>query len=313
MTELRAQPKEQGELFSILLRLQPAEAGRVSPGSGSQVHAAFLDIVRQSDPVLAERLHQPDQRRPFTVGLLQGFNHLPYAQLADAISQGRQVPVLPSQVYWLRFTMLDAAIFGPFVQHFLLRSQEAQLRIGDAQFLISRIVGAPEPHNIAQSWASHTTFAELSEHIQPLLAYHFEFATPTAFSLGQKSWGKQMNLFPEPALVFGSLAKQWENFAPPHLRMSINDLLPRDFATWCEDALVVTRYQLETRTLHSKKFGNIGFLGKISYDMKGDPNASEARWLTPLARFALFSGAGYKTTMGMGQLRCTNFTHDLNN
>lgn len=32
----------------------------------------------------------------------------------------------------------------------------------------------------------------------------------------------------------------------------------------------------------------------------------EARWLTPLARFALFGGIGYKTAMGMGQARCTN-------
>lgn len=308
MTEANTSLHEQGELFSILLRLHPSEPGRVSPGSGSQVHAAFLDIVRQNDPALAEQLHEPDQRRPFTVSLLQGFNHLSQAQLAEAISQGRQVPVLPGQVYWLRFTMLDAAIFGPFVRHFLMRSQEAQIRIGDAQFQISRIIGAPEPHNIAQSWAAYSTFGELRAHSTLLPGYQFEFATPTAFSLGQKSWGKQMNLFPEPALVFGSLARQWDNFAPPPLKMSASALSPRDFATWCEDALIVNRYQLETRTLHSKKFGNIGFQGKIGYDMKGNQQSPEAHWLTPLARFAIFSGVGYKTTMGMGQLRCTNFT-----
>ena len=72
---------ERGELFSVLLRLHPVEAGWVSPSSGSQAHAAFLDIVNQNDPALAEQLHQPNQRRPFTVGLLQGFNHLPAAQL----------------------------------------------------------------------------------------------------------------------------------------------------------------------------------------------------------------------------------------
>ena len=35
---------ERGELFSVLLRLHPVEAGWVSPSSGSQAHAAFLDI-----------------------------------------------------------------------------------------------------------------------------------------------------------------------------------------------------------------------------------------------------------------------------
>ncbi len=34
------------------------------------------------------------------------------------------------------------------------------------------------------------------------------------------------------------------------------------------------------------------------YEMKGMQQSPEAAWLTPLAHFALFSGVGYKTSIG---------------
>src|SRR5438132_12632570 len=97
--------QSRGELFSMLLRLHPIEPGLVSPSSGNQVQAAFLDMVRQGDPALADWLYVPNQRRPYTLGLLQGFNHLPAAQLEEAMTKNQMVPITPGQVYWLRITM----------------------------------------------------------------------------------------------------------------------------------------------------------------------------------------------------------------
>jgi CRISPR-associated endoribonuclease Cas6 len=297
---------ERGELFSILLRLHPIEAGWVSPSSGSQAHAAFLDIVHQNDAALAEQLHQPNQRRPFTVGLLQGFNHLSAAQLEEAITKNQKVQVLPGQVYWLRITMLDSRLFGTFIQHLITKPRTFIMRLGEARFEVSRLIGSPDPNNAGNPWAAYSSFAELSAFTPAQRYYEFEFATPTAFSMGQQRWGKLMKLLPEPAYVFESLAKQWEAFAPEHLRMAANDLTARRLAAWCEESLIVTRYALETHYLPSGKFAQAGFQGKIMYEMKGIQSSPEAAWLTPLAHFALFSGVGYKTSMGMGQTRCTN-------
>ena len=301
---------ERGELFAILLRLHPVESGWVSPTSGNQAHAVFLDIVRQSDPELAERLHQADKRRPFTVSLLQGFNQLTKEQYDDAMAYGKKVLVSPGQIYWLRFTMLDTGVFGSLVQHFLARPNFSAIRIGDTYFEIGRLIGPPHPNGSSTNpWVAYSSFADLSKSrfTEPLSRYQFEFATPTAFSLGQQKWGKQMYLFPDPARVFEGLARQWEAFAPEHLRLSAAGLPYPDLVAWCAENLIVNRYSLETHTLHFKKFNQIGFQGKITYDLKGDARAPEARWLTPLARLALFSGVGYKTTMGMGQTRCLNF------
>src|SRR6266704_5285343 len=163
-THLQPPPSitERGELFSILLRLHPIEEGWVSPSSGSQAHAAFLEIVHQNDPTLAEQLHQPNQRRPFTVGLLQGFNHLSAAQLDEAIAKNQKVQVLPGQVYWLRVTMLDSRIFGTFIQHLITKPRTLIIRLGEARFEVSRLIGSPEPGSAANPWTAYSSFAELN-------------------------------------------------------------------------------------------------------------------------------------------------------
>lgn len=295
-----------GELFSLLLRLHPIEPGQVAPGAGNQVQAAFLDMVRQGDPALSEWLHRPNQRRPYTVGLLQGFNHLTPGQLEEARTKQQMVSVLPGQTYWLRITMLDGTLFSSFAQFLIAKSRALVVRIGDARFEMSRLVSTPEPDASARSWVAYSSFEELHALRAVQKLYAFEFGTPTAFSMGQKPWGKLLKLFPEPVYVFESLARQWEMFAPAHLRMEASGMSPRTLAAWCEEQIIVARYTLETSYMPSSKFGQAGFQGKIVYEVKGIPAAQEAQWLTPLARFALFSGIGSKTTMGMGQARCLN-------
>ncbi len=297
---------ERGELFSMLLRLHPSEEGLVSLSAGNQVQAAFLDMVRQGDPTLADWLHAPNQRRPYTLGLLQGFNHLSAKQLEEAMARNQMVQVTPGQVYWLRITMLDASVFGSFAHYLIANPRALTLRIGNARFEISRLLSTPDPDNTAQPWVSYSSFTELRNSSVPQKQYHFDFATPTAFSMGQKPWGKLLKMFPEPAYVFESLARQWDLFAPASLRIATGGLTPRAIASWCEEHVIVLRYSLETRYLPSSKFGQSGFQGNVAYEVKGVPTAPEAQWLAPLARFALFSGVGYKTTMGMGQTRCTN-------
>ena len=267
----------QGELFSLLLRLHPASLGHVSPSSGTQVQAAFLDLIRQSDPALAEWLHAPNQRRPYTLSLLQGFNHLPQAQLAEAMANNQPFPVLPGQVYWLRITMLDAEIFGSFVRHLFLKAHALALRIGDTQFEVSRVINVPDPQHNTSSWAAYSSFTEIHAMQSVQKLYEFEFVTPTAFSKGQKAWGKQLLLFPTPTLVFENLARQWEIFAPAHLRLE--GLTLQDIALWCDENIIVSQYTLATRYLSSSKFGHVGFQGHVTYEVKGNPTAPAAHWL----------------------------------
>jgi len=55
--------------------------------------------------------------------------------------------------------------------------------------------------------------------------------------------------------------------------------------------------------LHFPNYTQKGFVGTCGYRI---PARSDiAALLTTLAAFALYAGAGYKTTMGMGQVRAT--------
>src|SRR5581483_9394145 len=127
---------------------------------------------------------------------------------------------------------------------------------------------------------------------RPQRSYTFEFATPTAFSFGQRSWGKRLQLLPEPGYVFEHLAKQWEAFAPEPLPMATKDIKPYNLAAWCEEQMIVTGYTLRTVPLPFAQLIESGFQGTISYEVKGNRHEPEASWLSPLAGFALFCGIG---------------------
>lgn len=309
-------PAREGELFSLLLRLHALDAGEVVANSGPQVQAAFLDIVRQSNPTLAEWLHTPNQRRPYTVSLLNGFHHSSSVPLAevDLTAQQGTMPVKPGQILWLRITLLDATVFSSFFRYLLLKAQTLSIRIGAVRFTIGRLITAPEPDNTSSSWAAYSSFSELQSVQSAKKHYTFEFRTPTAFSKGQKMWGKQLFLFPTPGMVFENLARQWECFAPISTRLANADLTPKSVELWCDEQMIVTHYALSTGYLSGSRFGQVGFQGQITYEVKGNPVVPIAMRLTSLARFAFFSGVGYKTTMGMGQTRCVsqrNGEHDL--
>lgn len=307
------QSTRQGEIFALQLRLHPRIPGRVAANAGPQIQAAFLGLVRQIDPTLAEALHAPNQRRPYTLGMLEGFHSLTPARQAAALNQGEMLAVSPGQVYWLRLTMLDDAVFDTFMRVLLLKSLGLTFRIGETPFEVSRVVTRAEGADQERTWVASSTFAALHDQAGAHESYHFEFHSPTVFSLGNRSWGKYLHLFPEPANVFESLASQWENFAPPSLRLAEQNLTSRTIGQWCAENVVVARYTLTTSHLSARKFGQVGFQGDVMYDVKGNRDAPEGRWLSTLARFAFFSGVGYKTAMGMGQTRCLSLppSHSL--
>lgn len=298
--------REDGALCALHLRLTPLEPGSVFPGAGNHIHAAFLDLLRQSDASLATSLHAENERRPFTIGLLRGFDHLIPEQLAQAEAKRQPVEVKPGQTYWLRITFLQTVISTVFTQSLIQQSQRLLLRLGEATFCVTRLIGTAAEGG---EWVGSSTFAALSE-LSWQATLHLYFATPTAFSRGQKTWGKYLTVFPEPALVFGSLAHQWEAFAPPSLRLSARGCTPHEVEAWCADNVVVTRHRLETHYLPGARFGETGFQGDATFAVKGARHDTTARWLAPLAGLALYTGIGYKTAMGMGQSRWAREVHD---
>src|SRR5205807_6283024 len=116
------------------------------------------------------------------------------------------------------------------------------------------------------------------------------FASPTAFSLGDRRFG----LFPEARLVWDSLMRSWNFYAPEVLRLDKVEL-----RAFVGKQIFVEDYHLQTETRRFPTYSQKGFVGTCTYHVK--VKDSYAPQVAALAEFARYSGIGYKTTMGMGQ------------
>jgi CRISPR-associated endoribonuclease Cas6 len=278
-------PPTDATLHSIVLTLSPARPATVRATMGHQAHAAFLHTVRDADAALAEVLHMPHlPAKPFTVSTLQG---------ADRVNRG-QLELSPEETYWLRFTVLYPPIFEQFMAHFLRGEGRPVVRLGRALLLIKEILTTPEGH----PWAGCTSWPQLAREAAPDDEIVLDFVSPTAFGFGQQDWGKKIMVLPLPETVFGSLARFWNNFAPPPLQLD-----RRALRTYLDNHVVVKRLDnVHTRMLRYRRSYQIGFVGRVTYGLMADNEIARAQ-LNALADAALYTGVGYKTTMGMGQCR----------
>lgn len=271
-------------LYSLMLELCAATDAVLPATTGYLTHALFLDMVDQIDAELARRLHDESEYRPFTV-----------SALLDAPVRDGQISIQTGKTYRLRMTLLDGGQIWRCLSLRVLEEQKLMLRLGAATFSLQRLLSTPSMD--PAGWATHTTWQDLA--MTPAsnrITLHF--VSPTAFSLGARRFA----LFPEPMLVWDSLLRSWNRYAPEMLR--IEKMVLRDFVT---NRVVIVDYDLRTTMLRFPKFSQIGFTGVCTYLIKEGREEPEgepcATYLTALAKFSHFAGVGYKTTMGMGQTR----------
>jgi CRISPR-associated endoribonuclease Cas6 len=295
-------------LYASVVKLAATADGFIPATQGRLAHAAFLDLIRAVDPALAEALHASNQRKPFTVSPLQGVGPAREGQIK--IKAGQEVS--------LRFTLLGGELFTAFTRYLLsppprlLASALPVLRLGELDFAISEVLTTPG----SDPWAGYTGLAELCRRWQngPLpesaSQISLEFASPTVFSRGSREGlGKQMDPLPAPGMLFGSLAAVWnEHFGPRKDLPGLQDLAglaldKQAIRAYAEETVVVGQYRLESRMFRYWSQPQIGATGHITYLLQDRHNQELGRALNLLADFAFYSGVGYKTTMGMGQVR----------
>jgi CRISPR-associated endoribonuclease Cas6 len=267
-----------GHLYSLLLQLTAMNSVSIPALRGDQIHALFLDLVRQTDAELASRLHDEPDYRPFTVSLLQG-----------ATVHNMYSVIRAGQSYWLRITLLDGgALWRRLSEHFLA-SGNLLLHLDSATFQLTRVLSTPTGE--MDGWASFTDWQTLAN-VPACSHITLHFASPCAFSLGNRKFA----LFPEPLLVWDSLARTWNRYAPTVLQM--DRLTLRAFVT---EKVVVSDYDLHTARVVFREYAQKGFEGTCQYQIKAE--RGDAVQLATLAAFACYAGVGSKTTMGMGQVR----------
>jgi CRISPR-associated endoribonuclease Cas6 len=276
------------QLFAVLIHLRPLENGQINQYAGYQAYSAFLNLLRQVDPKLSQTLHDSTQRKPFTIS--------PLMELESLNPNTKVITLWSHKTYQLRLTCLDGHIFNTFIQYFLdWNTANLTIRLGSTEFKVLRIEG-----NSGGEWVGQSSFCRLLE--SPLINnWSFQFSTPTVFSLGEHDWGGQkFVLLPDAGCLFDSLANCWNKFAPPQIAKIEVETLHK----YVDKYVVVTRHSLQSAALQLLKHHQVGFVGNISYRlMDRNPPTAFQLTLSSLAKFAFYSGIGYKTGMGMGQTR----------
>lgn len=270
--------KESNKLYSVTLEFVAMQHTMAPVTIGRQVHALFLNLVKQCDPALSTRLHNEPGYRPFTVSPLY----------RDA-STGKRLEQRREQCYYLRVTFLDGGTLWECLQRHFLEASPIYASLNSTALRLNRMLttSAADP----LGWADSTDWSTLV--VSPPLQHSFtiHFNSPTAFSLGEH----QFDLLPEPRFVWGSLLRSWNRYAPACFtidRQRLQSFLTRH--------ITVTACALRTQTLFFSSYRQKGFVGRCTYLVEEDqPSATD---LASLTAFAPYAGIGYQTTMGMGQV-----------
>lgn len=268
-------------LLSLVLALSPTESVTPRAFYGRQVRAWFLAQVQRHDPALAAALHGGDGPRSYTVSTLW----CPPGKLN------------PGDLCYLRLTSLveplSELLAGPFLDHLPQHVRFADLSL--------QLLGRARWH----AWSAKTTFEALVEaaaaRSQPHVTLHL--ASPTAF----RAQGSDHTL-PIPRLVWGSLYRSWQAFAPPPLRL---DPLWTRFAN---AGIVVSDFRLQSEKVSFKrgsKGAATGSVGYATYRLLPAHRCGEYAdfrdraqlLLHTLGAFAHFCGVGHHTAIGLGQAR----------
>ena len=283
-------------LVSAVIKLVAEQTSTLPIDLGRAVHSWFLTQVRRADPALAERLHEPNAPRPFTVSALQG---------TGPGSQGH-VDLTPEREYWLRVTSFEPELSQRLVEE-VVPALPHEIRLAETLFALKGATCDAQEH----PWAGQTTFEALAqEHLlgtkRPDRKLTLRFASPTTFrrTEGETSLtddqGRAYRVgghnvpLPLPGLVFDSYLQRWNAFAPVALHP--------DVKRYAQECVAISRYRLQTVLVEFGAARHVGFVGRCQFmALVHDPYW--LRLLNLLAAFALYAGTGHRTTMGLGQTR----------
>ena len=269
--------------ISTLISLIPQTDVTLRPTMGHHAHAAFLSILKESDPNLAEKIHAQSTQKPFTVSPL----------IAKARHYRKQLHIRAGTDCKLRFTFLDDALFTAFGRAFL-KFELPAIRLGDAVFQVKQLVSHGTQ---AHQWSGNATYAELADSAKAKTEIHLKFHSPTAFRTltprGQRTYNHTQV---DPVRCYQSWINKWNAFASGQFDR-------REILGFVDRYARVSRSETRTQALNFGRHTEIGWVGTGTFRFEEVSAFDEhlLRAVNCLADFAFYCGTGYKTTMGMGQ------------
>lgn len=257
------------EMVGIELLLEANSNALLRPNYTTNLHAWFLDCVRQDQPDLSAILHDQQSEKSFTLSPLQG----------KLISHPEGVEVVKGNKYFWQITLFNQQLCA-WAEHWDI-PKSLNLRI--TSFSIKKVDISLAP----------TTYQDLLFSPLPTRSnFSLSFLSPTSFR-----HRKHHLPLPLPENIFHSYLRRWFDFGT-------QDFNPEVFLAWVDSIVYVSNYDITCEKVASGKQGFVtGFIGSVEFgvDGKAKQNPEFQKLLYALVQFAPYCGTGHKTTFGLGQ------------
>lgn len=276
---------------SLVINFMPKTAIYPEFLTGRHLHALFLTLVSSVDKELADTLHSEKNNKAFTLSPLQIIDE----HLADRKSKPRvqerlirweyKQPIPAGTSLWWKVSLLDDRLFGQLTKLWLHLNPCHPWHLGSADLAIASILGTPQS---TQPWANFAPYQQIYDQASNTeRAIALRFYTPTAFRQG-----KYDSPLPTKESVFSSLCDRWNTYSS--IAIDKEKIM---------EPLFVSRFNIHTEVVSNYSSSFIGCVGEISFRILGDVDPDTIKQINTLADFALYSGIGRKTPMGMGMVR----------
>ena len=265
--------------YSLVLNLVPQETIPKSHLSGRHLHALFLELVRSQSPTLATTLHGQTTAKAFTLSPLQ-----PSATQHIGTLQWTYRRAIPAGTpCWWRITLLDDTLFGQLAHLWLGLSSQQNWSLGGSPIQVVSVLGTPQSD---QSWSNYTPYDQLyAQASDTNRKLHFTLCTPTTFRVSDYDCA-----LPTRESVFKGLLKRWNCYSQiPFPNTLLEPVYPSFF-------------NIRTELATDSRSKLIGCVGDITFQILGDVETETIKQLNTLTNYALYTGIGRKTPMGMGQV-----------
>jgi CRISPR-associated endoribonuclease Cas6 len=268
---------------SLVLNLIPQSPIPAQFLEGRHLHALFLALVSSADLELGNQLHAQNTDKAFTLSPLQTASQSS-RQCQHSLQWSHRQAISTGTPCWWRISLLDDRLFGNLSRLWLNLNPKQAWHLGPADLHITSVLGTPQS---TQPWANYISYPQLYEQASNSnrnIVLHF--FTPTAFRQGTFD-----SALPTEACVFNSLAKRWRTYSGI------------EFSEKLADGVFPSYFDIRTEVATDSRSKFIGCVGRVTYKILGEVEPVVIQQINCLADFALYSGIGRKTPMGMGMVR----------
>ncbi len=275
------------DLYALIIRLIAAHNGRLRATQGHLAHAAFLDILRQVDPALSAAIHNINGRKPFTISPLEGLrpssqrqpHHQSRARRLAARHPARSAPV-------------------PNLHQLLPARPKPAGHPAGKPAPFTSVKSSPRPAAIPS--LDTTSLQTLYAQWQPP-----ETTRPRITRLS--------GCFSAPPPPSACAMHPFATCTSCPIRLSFLASLPtigtgspgsetrEPVRQFCAEAVVVARYNIETHMYQYRRSKQVGFTGKVAFEILDKDAADMTQHLNRLADLAFYTGVGSKTTRAWGK------------